>query len=138
MEPRLLSLIGAYLEAVKSATTLKVESGITLPKSNIEWACSDIPQKGQLTGGVLYFKHGYGCAVHLPSGIVDFDFGANGEINGFDLWRLSGFAAGRLHEFGFRSKKELESIFNAAEKAEEFTYSGYILFYLASNSGLVP
>jgi len=31
-----------------------------------------------IAGGIRYFKHGYGCAVSLPAGKVDFDFGEQG------------------------------------------------------------
>lgn len=52
----------------------------------------DIPFRGQLEGGISYFKHGIGCAVGLATGTVDFDFGDDGEIDGVDLDRLTGFA----------------------------------------------
>jgi hypothetical protein len=32
-----------------------------------------MPQVGVLHGGVKYIKHGFGCAVHLKGGEVDFD-----------------------------------------------------------------
>jgi hypothetical protein len=63
---------------------------------------------------VRYFRHGYGCAVELHTGKVDFDFGEKGEIDGFDLWRLSRLADGRLASFGFGSEKELERAFDEA------------------------
>ena len=92
MDHRLAKLIADYIASVSEAVKLLESAGFERPKSNTEWACNEIPQIGVLPGGIKYFKHGYGCAVHLDSGGVDFDFGENGEINGFDIWRLSGFA----------------------------------------------
>ncbi len=130
MDQRLATLIDDYIASVSSAVKLLKESGIARPSSNTEWACNGIPQTGVLSGGVKYFKHGYGCAVHLRGGTVDFDFGEKGEINGFDTWRLSGFAEGRLDQYGFSSEKELEACFKAEVTAGALVYSGYILHYL--------
>ena len=43
-----------------------------------------------------YFFHGIGCAVHIsPNEVVDFDYGNNGGIDGFDHWRLWSFVEAR-------------------------------------------
>lgn len=94
--PKNIARLG-YLSSVSSAVKLLEEAGIVRPDSNTAWASSDIPQTGVLANGVKYFKHGYGCAVHLKGGSVDFDFGEKGEITGFDIWRLIGFAGELLH-----------------------------------------
>jgi hypothetical protein len=131
MDHRLAHLISKYQKAVKSAVTLLEDSGIQLPDSNVEWACADIPHKGVLIGAISYFKHGYGCVVYLPTGTVDFDFGKSGEINGFDLWRLTCFVEDNYADYGFENEKELKVCFEQAKKAGAFIYSGYTLFYLA-------
>ena len=84
MEPRLERLISDYQAAVADEVQ-RLHDGLPIapPASKTEWACTDIPQKGVLADGTRYFKHGYGCAVHGPSGSVDFDFGERGEITGF-------------------------------------------------------
>lgn len=130
MDQRLLTLINDYFGAVSSVVQLLEQSGIARPSSNTDWACSAIPQMGVLVGEVKYFKHGYGCTVHLKGGAVDFDFGAKGEINGFDAWRLASFSEGRLARYGFMSKKELDACFDAEVAAGALVYSGYILYYL--------
>ncbi|WP_228896523.1 hypothetical protein [Acidovorax sp. Leaf73] len=134
MDKRLALLIEDYLSSVASAVRLLEENGIARPKSNDAWACNEVPQTGVLAGGVKYFKHGFGCAVHLKGGSVDFDFGANGETNGFDIWRLSNFADERLAQYGFTSEKELEACFKAEVEAGSIIYSGYILHYLRENA----
>ena len=133
MDNRLSALIEDYLASVATAVKLLEQGGIDQPSSNTEWACKGIPQTGVLPGGVKYFKHGYGCSVHLKGGAVDFDFGEKGEINGFDTWRLAGFAEGRLALYGFASEKELKKCFDAEGAAGAFHYSGYILYYLREN-----
>ncbi|SFS15202.1 hypothetical protein SAMN05216570_3235 [Dyella sp. OK004] len=130
MDARLLTLIHEYLSAIRSAVTLMVQSGIPLPSSNLEWALNRILGAGELVGGVRYQKHGYGCEVFLLSGRVDFDFGANGEYDGFDPWRLKSFAEGRLAEYGFSSEQEVDDLFGAAVQSGALAYSGRTLYYL--------
>jgi hypothetical protein len=87
MNEKLLSLIADYQATVRRAVILMSRSGIEIPSSSFAWIQTDIPFRGTLDDGVPYFKHGAGCEVIFETGPVDFDFGENGEIDGFDLWR---------------------------------------------------
>jgi hypothetical protein len=129
MDERLSKIIRDYQSAVREAVDLMTRSGVPRPASNMDWVGTDVRQIGELAGGVRYFKHGYGCAVQLPSGSVDFDFGEHGEIDGFDLGRLSYYARGRLSAYGLASEEELKGVFEAAVRNGELVYSGYILYY---------
>ncbi|MGE8226935.1 MAG: DUF6896 domain-containing protein [Stenotrophomonas sp.] len=131
MNQHLARLISDYQDSVRIAVALMQESGIPLPATNTEWVGTVIPQRGKLKDGTPYFKHGYGCAVELPGGPVDFDFGERGEIDGFDAWRLAGFAGNRLLQYGFPSEVELKACFNAEVVAGTLVYSGYSLHYVA-------
>nr|WP_324260171.1 hypothetical protein [Cellvibrio fontiphilus] len=130
MNRKLKALIENYLFAVNEAIELLVASGIELPRSNNEWAASGINQRGELKGRIKYFKHGFGCTVHLPSGSVDFDFGPEGEYNGFDAWRLWGFLQNAKLRSLFESESELRQEFSQAVERGELKYSGYILYFL--------
>ncbi len=134
MNGDLARLIAAYQASVRVAICLMKKSGIPLPATNTEWTGIDIPDRGELDGGISYFKHGYGCAVRLPDGAVDFDFGANGEIDGFDAWRLVSFAGKKLDEYGFANEAMLNACFKDEVAAGSLIYSGYILHYVAENS----
>lgn len=107
-------------------------SGIRMPNSKRQWIKSDIPLKGLLHGDIAYVKHGAGCTVYLPEGAVDFDFGNLGEINGFDLWRLSLFASKKLSKYGFRSQNALEMCFEKAISEGHVVGSDRSLFYVAN------
>ncbi len=105
--------------------------GIRLPASHDEWALYQLPANLNLPSGTRIQKHGYGCRFKNERVYVDFDFGANGEIDGFDCWRLYDFSRGRLSsKYGFESEKELEEEFENACKANALKFSGYILWYL--------
>lgn len=130
MDSRLSLLITHYQASVQQAVELMAASGIERPASNAEWVALDIPQIGELSGGIPYFKHGYGCAVHLPGAKVDFDFGLNGEIDGFNASRLIGYAGVRLGGYGFSSEAELQEVFGAATNSDDMRLSGDLLYYL--------
>ncbi|WP_208861844.1 DUF6896 domain-containing protein [Duganella sacchari] len=91
----------------------------------------DIPGSGVLACGIKYHKHGAGCEVQLDTGKVDFDFGENGEIDGFDLWRLAHFTRDRLPCFGFDSAEQIEKSFDAAIASGELEHSRSGLLYFA-------
>lgn len=131
MDNNLARLISDYQASVRVAVQLLKQSGIPLPATNIDWATNGIPQRGELEGGIAYWKHGYGCAVRLPEGTVDFDFGKDGEIDGFDAWRRVFFAGSRLSKYGFTSEASLKECFNAEVAAGSLVYSGDILYYIA-------
>ena len=131
MNQYLIRLISDYQASVRSAVDHMQKSGIPLPATNTDWVGNGIPHRGHLNGGIPYFKHGYGCEVKLPSGTVDFDFGERGEIDGFDAWRLAGFAGSRLSDYGFDSQSALHECFKAEVAAGTLIFSGYILHYLA-------
>jgi hypothetical protein len=124
-------LIDDYQSAVAAAVALLESSGIARPSNPTAWVELDIPRSGELPGKVRYFKHGFGCAVHLPSAKVDFDFGAQGQIDGFDIGRLVGFAGDRLTAYGFSSSQDIKTAFEAAAQSGEIVASEYILYYLA-------
>lgn len=105
-----------------------------MPKTNTEWVCTDTCHITELNGGIGYFKHGFGCAVRLNSGVVDFDFGTNGEISGFEVSRLWAYAKSSQNTYGFKNENDLKNEFNQAIENEEIKYSGHILYYYSTMS----
>ena len=60
------------------------------------WRDGRIPKRGEITDGGLSFSfHGIGCTVEMRDCSVDFDFGPNGDVGGFDAYRLAQFANSR-------------------------------------------
>lgn len=132
MNKQLADLIRDYQAKVHEALVLMHRSGIRMPNSNMQWVGTDIPQNGLLDGDIAYVKHGIGCAVYLPDGKVDFDFGRHGEINGFDVWRLFLFARERLSIYGFESQDTLEGYFETAISEGHLVRSDDSLYYVAN------
>lgn len=136
MDSRLAHLIKDYQSAVAYSIDILEAHGIPRPTSTLDWVASDIPVSAELPDGTCYSKHGFGCAVKTDRFVVDFDFGEQGQIDGFDLWRLNKFARGRLGNYEISSEQELETLFDTVCKSGELTYSGYILWYIAASTTL--
>ncbi len=129
MDPRLLKLIASYTDAVAECVAQLATAGAKLPSKDYEWPPEGFDPSGTLPDGRTYWCHGVGCAVKSKKGrTVDFDFGENGETNGFSISRLLTFVGDRPEKFGFASRDQVSAIFNDA--IDEFRFSGYILYYL--------
>jgi hypothetical protein len=112
MDLALRTLILDYRAAVARAIDELKLGGIPLPESNRGWSLNGLQQRGVLPSGATYAKHGYGCCVKLPEGEIDFDFGANGEYDGFDAWRLWRFAEPRSDRYGPTTHELLDEQLN--------------------------
>ncbi|MEQ1686175.1 MAG: hypothetical protein ABL916_21205 [Burkholderiaceae bacterium] len=134
MNQNLASLIAAFQNAVAEAVALMEESGIARPLTNTAWVETEHQESGFLQNGVRYYKHGYGCSVHLPQGVVNFDFGANGEIDGFDCNRIILFAENHKSAFGSATKGEITRAYEHALQEGEIIASPYINHYVRNDA----
>ncbi|QHM71406.1 DUF6896 domain-containing protein [Mixta intestinalis] len=125
-------LIVEFQENVQAALKLMYRSGIKMPSSRSEWIESDIPSSGELEGGVKYYKHGAGCWVGLDSGEVDFDFGLQGKVGGFNAWWLTRFAGNNIETYGFRNFDDIFEHINKALADGELIYPEHDLYYIAN------
>lgn len=130
MDARLHDLILDYQSGVCTAIKLLEDSGIPCPGSDIDWIATDIPQQGLLADGSRYFKHGAGCNVHMRIGIVCFDFGEYGQIDGFTCGALATYAGTRLSQYGFAHEDQLKQCFDGAVAAGQMHREGPILYFL--------
>jgi hypothetical protein len=138
MDARLAELIRDYQEKVREAIALLEAAGIPRPRSNVEWAASHDPGRLSLDGGFSFYKHGFGCSVDGPAWGVDFDFGAEGQIDGFDAWRLYDFARNDLARYGFASENEIASAVAETANLGDLIFSGYILYYVTESTRQMP
>ncbi|PWK99434.1 hypothetical protein C7431_102237 [Pantoea allii] len=132
MNENLYRLITDYQDSVQIALKLMHRSGIKMPSSSYGWIKYNIPSVGELEGGIKYYKHGAGCQVELDSGIVDFDFGEQGEIGGFNSWWLTSFAGKNLTAYGFRNYDDVEGHLKKALNDEELIFPDLDLYYFAN------
>jgi len=131
MSRGLQKLIGDYQAAVRDAVARLEAGGIPRPATDLDWVCNTIAARGTLPDGSSYYKHGIGCAVKYPGGAVDFDFAEDGDISGFNPYRLGGFAGNRLAEYGFESEAEIVTAVKGAVANGDVIYPGMTLYFLA-------
>lgn len=84
-------LIDDFLENVDKATAMLEETFGTRCILRL-WGTKKIAQRGNVNNTVKYELHGVGCRVYLPDACIDFDYGPDGRIDGFDPWRLYMYA----------------------------------------------
>ncbi len=105
-------LISEYLTQVKTATDLLERSFGTKNILGL-WRTKKISQRGSVSGDVTYELHGVGCRVYISEICIDFDYGPEGRVDGFDLWRLFIYACERPDKYDKYTNKEfLENDFN--------------------------
>ena len=134
MDARLHKLIIAYQEKVSSALRLLRKKGIPMPFTYGDWINYELPKLSLPHDDFTIKKHGRGCTVHCAFETVDFDFGDQGEIDGFDLYRLISVGKDNLEKFGFSSTTEIQELFHSSIASNEIVYSGNILYYLNNSA----
>ena len=115
----LLKLIREFQSAVARAAALfQQHRGF----SNIsQWREHGMSMSGTVdaAGVYRYYFHGIGCAFHFEDGsVVDWDWGHDGRIDGFDEWRLRGFWETRPHLRAlFPDESSIKQAFDSAVAA---------------------
>ena len=111
-------VVDDYLSAVEVAVSLfKQEIGETAPLK--AWHDGQLPQTGKLSDEIEYQFHGIGCLLIFSDYEVDFDFGPEGRIDGFDLWRLNGYLGSCKDKYSGYSEEQLKNDFAAAVSSGE-------------------
>ena len=82
----------------------------------------NIPRSGSF-GKYKYAFHGIGCRFDFFGFFVDYDYGENGSIEGFDLWRLSQFGVQYSELNDYIKSKKMEQDFNLAISSNEIIKS---------------
>ena len=126
-------LIIDYLKQVKKATDLLEQVFGTKNIIGL-WRSKKIPQRGTVAANVTYELHGIGCSVYLSEICVDFDYGPDDRVDGFDSWRLYMYACETPSKYKkYTDKQALEREFNAylkkgkAKKIEGSTSNLYFI-----------
>lgn len=118
MVERLIKMIKEFQANVLEAASLfEKYKGVTqskLARSRFEGLATDGFLDPEQT--IEYYFHGIGLCVTFPNRRIDWDFGLNGRIDGFDAWRLWIFATEGTDNFPeFKQKENLDKVFREAE-----------------------
>jgi len=114
---RLLELVHEYQGRVIEAVSLFEKHLGLSPNDLMHWRRRNLRREGFLDAAqkIAYSFHGIGCRVDLPVGEIDWDFGNEGRLDGFDAWRLWRFADEGTGSFPeFKNKSLLDKTFAEA------------------------
>ncbi|HEX4265771.1 MAG TPA: hypothetical protein VH597_15665 [Verrucomicrobiae bacterium] len=107
MDSNLRGLIKDYLKFARDASRIISEQAHT---SDIIRAANNghLPREGAFLGygGGTYFIHGAGCEVRAAELEIDFDFGPESQIPGFDPWKLYDFAKNHASAYAWLPERE--------------------------------
>jgi len=133
MNDQLLKLIDLFLHTVSQAEKfMKERMGLDEPRY---WRQRGVPRTGALDK-FNYSFHGIGCRFDFGDISVDYDYGDQGRIDGFDLWRLTIFGE-QIKDFkSYVDSGDLKSDFEACIESGEIKKSGgkYDNLYYLPNS----
>jgi hypothetical protein len=126
MNPILALLIKEFRDAQDvGVATLINDLGIPQPTSGFDWVnyctMNGLYNIRELSRVGIY-THGYGVELKIGSLTIDFDWGANGECDGFDGWRLYNFTIDNLPDIGCTHavvNQWLEAALRAGELTKE-------------------
>ncbi|WP_190810514.1 hypothetical protein [Flagellimonas sp. S3867] len=105
----------------------------TIPKSGLGWSFWSSIHYNKLQSfkdDFKLFPHGYGLTFSNDEFWIDFDFGENGKIKGFDAKRLWVFIEKNNVETDFLSSDEIEKIIKFETKKGKLVLNGDINYYI--------
>lgn len=131
MDNKLESLIDDYLVAVAQVVAALVDYGVCeRPLSRTNWITNGMDIKGELGNAGTYQKRGYGCIVDYQGLVIDFEFGEQGESDGFDIAKLISYLDLNGRKNPFSTPKALNAAFKEAILEQSITGAENSLYYL--------
>lgn len=131
MNPVLDTLIERFRGAQDVAVATLVQTlRIPRPKTDFDWPqiCEDHGFVGRCEReGIQIYAHGYGIELKIGDLTIDFDWGENGEPDGFDAWRLWIFASDNSESLPC-TYESIQQWLDAAHAAGELTKSLTLYF----------
>ncbi len=136
MDEELKLLIEQFNDTQKKAVdVLEREFGCKRPESNMDFVSRCAPHirnAGYECGGYKIRPHGYGMEIEVAGKTIDFDFGINGEIDGFDAWRLSYFSRRNNLKNRLKSEEDINSAILGAVDSGHIVKSEGLNYYTRS------
>lgn len=118
MDRDLEDLIKRFNEAQELAVeVLEKDFDCSRPESAMDFTtrCRQaIRDKNYQIGSYKIRPHGIGMEITSGNLKIDFDFGHNGEINGFDTWRLINFVRRNKIKTALDTEQKIQSAINQA------------------------
>lgn len=119
----------------KAVNVLESELSCPRPKSTNDYIdrCVEIILESEsVSNKYRIYPHGYGMSIVINGVFIDFDFGEDGEIDGFDPYRLFSFALNNNFNTALDTIEKIQSAVDTAVSEGSILKSDYINYYLKS------
>lgn len=107
--------------------------GMETPMKRDEWIAWSQNQfdknKFNNDEGIQIYPHGFGLSYQDSENYIDFDFGANGEIYGFDVSRIWFFIETNKIKTLFTDENQIKKVIDNETNEGRVEFSGYINYY---------
>jgi hypothetical protein len=124
-------LIDGFRAAQDAAVAILLNDlQIPRPTSGLDWSRYIARTKldaVESIQGIGIRAHGYGVEVSSQATVIDFDWGDNGEADGFDGWRLYVFALNNHPELNC-SHSEINCWLDGAQRAKLLIKAGSLYY----------
>ena len=118
MDQELKRVIGLFNSAqAKAVEILENSFGCPRPTTSDDFIFRCIPvirAANYESDGYRIRPHGIGMEININGTTVDFDFGQNGQFNGFDPWRLYEFLQANKIKSSISDEEQMEVLFSSA------------------------
>jgi hypothetical protein len=115
--------------------------GVRLPASNREWVaiCSESGlYHVRRVNGLEVYAHGYGLEIAFPDVTIDFDWGDEGEPDGFDAWRLWNFVRENQPDVPCESHLQMIAWLEEAHEGRKLTRDRHLYYSPAHRAPKQP
>jgi hypothetical protein len=130
MDPELERIIGMFNAAqLKAVEILEAAFNCPRPTTSDDFIFRCVPvirASNYEAGGYKIRPHGIGMEINIDGTKIDFDFGQNGQFNGFDSWRL----------YEFVQKNRIKSLIRCEEEMDKLVKSAVAGGYIVKGSGM--
>ena len=118
MDQELARIIGLFNEAqIKAVEVLERDFDCPKPESSNDFIfrCAPLIREANYEcGGYKIRPHGIGMEIDVDGTVIDFDFGNDGQFNGFDAWRLYNFIESNKIKSTISSSEQMSDLFKKA------------------------
>ena len=120
--------------AVQEHVTFRLRnSGIPLPSSAMQWAVAISPaiREGlfSIPTDMNIRPHGFGIEFYDSRWWIDFDFGLEGQLGGFDAWRIQEFIENNALNALDTKSESIQQLLEAGVKKRKYEQSRHINYY---------
>ena len=137
MNSELIKIINLFNKSQENAIEkLENDFDCPRPKDSMDYILRCVPIIRELnysSNGITIKPHGIGMMINTGKEKIDFDFGKNGEFNGFDAYRLANYIRLNKIKTELDTEEKMKRAFNKALERNSLVEIERNAFYLLNS-----